>query len=162
MAVRGEEDRAKAKGIMDRCGIKILGGLAKSEMPLLTESVPLSMREQEQLAAWQDPPAWNRRGDEEIQYTNDDVYTPTDASAINEAELRAWLDDPENRRMVLRRSHHLPAAGPGEVLHQGRCSRAGIPFSMEFTPTERRSQVHDTEKKWHEAKSRAAQERGER
>ena len=33
---------------------------------------------------------------------------------------------------------------------------------MEFTPTERRSQVHDTEKKWHEAKSRAAQERGER
>ncbi|MFI7483396.1 hypothetical protein ACH9EU_13405 [Kocuria sp. M1R5S2] len=56
-AVGDEADQHKAKGIMDRCGIKILGGLVKSEMPLLTESVPLSMREQEQLAAWQDPPA---------------------------------------------------------------------------------------------------------
>lgn len=161
MAVRGEEDRAKAKGIMDRCGIKILGGLAKSEMPLLTESVPLSMREQEQLAAWQDPPAWNRRGDEAMEYTNDDVFASTDELTVNDVELRAWLEDPENREWYFDDRTTSPPPGQGKFFIKVG-ARAGIPFSMEFTPTERRSQVHDTEKKWHEAKFRAAQERGER
>jgi hypothetical protein len=160
MAVRGEEDRAKAKGIMDRCGIKILGGLAKSEMPLLTESVPLSMREQEQLAIWQDPPAWNRRGDEAMEYTNDDVYAPTD-QAFTDDELTQWLADEENAAWFFDDRTTTPPPGQGKFFIKVG-SRAGIPFSMEFTPTERRSQVHDTEKKWHEAKSRAAQERGER
>jgi hypothetical protein len=160
MAVRGEEDRAKAKGIMDRCGIKILGGLAKSEMPLLTESVPLSMREQEQLAIWQDPPAWNRRGDEAMEYTNDDVYAPTD-QAFTDDELTQWLADEENAAWYFDDRTTTPPPGQGKFFIKVG-SRAGIPFSMEFTPTERRSQVHDTEKKWHEAKSRAAQERGER
>ncbi|MBD2763576.1 ATP/GTP-binding protein [Kocuria sp. cx-116] len=160
MAVRGEEDRAKAKGIMDRCGIKILGGLAKSEMPLLTESVPLSMREQEQLANWQDPPAWNRRGDETLEYTNDDVYAPTD-QAFTDVELNEWLADDENAAWYFDDRTTTPPPGQGKFFIKVG-SRAGIPFAMEFTPTERRSQVHDTEKKWHEAKSRAAQERGER
>ncbi|MGQ1840217.1 ATP/GTP-binding protein [Kocuria turfanensis] len=160
MAVRGEEDRAKAKGIMDRCGIKILGGLAKSEMPLLTESVPLSMREQEQLAIWQDPPAWNRRGDEALEYTNDDVYAPTD-QAFTDEELNEWLADDENAAWYFDDRTTTPPPGQGKFFIKVG-SRAGIPFSMEFTPTERRSQVHDTEKKWHEAKSRAAQERGDR
>ncbi|MFI7582072.1 ATP/GTP-binding protein [Kocuria kalidii] len=160
LAVRGEEDRAKAKGIMDRCGIKILGGLAKSEMPLLTESVPLSMREQEQLANWQDPPAWNRRGDEALEYTNDDVYAPTD-QAFTDEELTQWLADDENAAWYIDDRTTTPPPGQGKFFIKVG-ARAGIPFSMEFTPTERRSQVHDTEKKWHEAKSRAAQERGER
>ncbi|MFI7744098.1 ATP/GTP-binding protein [Kocuria rhizosphaericola] len=160
LAVRGEEDRAKAKGIMDRCGIKILGGLAKSEMPLLTESVPLSMREQEQLANWQDPPAWNRRGDEALEYTNDDVYAPTN-QAFTDDELTQWLADDENAAWYFDDRTTTPPPGQGKFFIKVG-SRAGIPFSMEFTPTERRSQVHDTEKKWHEAKSRAAQERGER
>lgn len=160
LAVRGEEDRAKAKGIMDRCGIKILGGLAKSEMPLLTESVPLSMREQEQLANWQDPPAWNRRGDEALEYTNDDVYAPTD-QAFTDDELTQWLADDENAAWYFDDRTTTPPPGQGKFFIKVG-ARAGIPFSMEFTPTERRSQVHDTEKKWHEAKSRAAQERGER
>jgi hypothetical protein len=158
LAVRGEEDRAKAKGIMDRCGIKILGGLAKSEMPLLTESVPLSMREQEQLAIWQDPPAWNRRGDEALEYTNDDVYAPTD-QAFTDDELTQWLADDENAAWYFDDRTTTPPPGQGKFFIKVG-SRAGIPFSMEFTPTERRSQVHDTEKKWHEAKSRATQERG--
>ncbi|MFF0991271.1 ATP/GTP-binding protein [Kocuria nitroreducens] len=160
LAVRGEEDRAKAKGIMDRCGIKVLGGLAKSEMPLLTESVPLSMREQEQLAIWQDPPAWNRRGDEAKECTNDDVYAPTD-QAFTDVELNEWLADEENAAWYFDDRTTTPPPGQGKFFIKVG-SRAGIPFSMEFTPTERRSQVHDTEKKWHEAKSRAAQERGER
>ncbi len=160
MAVRGEEDRAKAKGMMDRCGIKILGGLAKSEMPLLTGSVPLSLREQEQLAIWQDPPAWNRRGDEAMEYTNDDVFAPTGELTVNDAELQAWLEDPANREWYFDDRTTSPPPGQGKFFIKVG-SRAGIPFAMEFTSTERRSQVHDTEKKWHEAKSRAAHERGE-
>lgn len=161
MAVRDEADRAKAKGIMDRCGIKILGGLAKAEMPLLTESVALSMREQEQLAIWQDPPAWNRRGDEAMEYTNTDVFAALDEITIDDAELRAWLEDPANREWYFDDRTTTPPPGQGKFFIKVG-SRAGIPFSMEFTPTERRSQIHDTEKKWHEAKNRAAQERGPR
>ena len=161
MAVRDEADRAKAKGIMDRCGIKILGGLAKAEMPLLTESVALSKREQEQLAIWQDPPAWNRRGDEAMEYTNTDVFATLDELTIDDAELRAWLEDPANREWYFDDRTTTPPPGQGKFFIKVG-SRAGIPFSMEFTPTERRSQIHDTEKKWHEAKNRAAQERGPR
>lgn len=161
MAVPDEADRAKAKGIMDRCGIKILGGLAKSEMPLLTESVALSMREQEQLSIWQDPPAWNRRGDEAMEYTNTDVFVTLDEPTVDDAELRAWLEDPANREWYFDDRTTTPPPGQGKFFIKVG-SRAGIPFSMEFTPTERRSQIHDTEKKWHEAKNRAAQERGPR
>ncbi|WP_223286541.1 type IV secretory system conjugative DNA transfer family protein [Kocuria atrinae] len=161
MAVRNEADRAKAKGIMDRCGIKILGGLAKAEMPLLTESVALSRREQEQLAIWQDPPAWNRRGDEAMEYTNTDVFAALDEPTVDNAELRAWLEDPTNREWYFDDRTTTPPPGQGKFFIKVG-SRAGIPFSMEFTPTERRSQIHDTEKKWHEAKNRAAQERGPR
>ncbi|MEG9248485.1 hypothetical protein V6S67_10340 [Arthrobacter sp. Soc17.1.1.1] len=64
-------------------------------MPLLTQSVPLSNREQEQLAAWQDPPAWNRAGDEAMRYTNDDVFRRTDQS-FTDNELAAWLEDDDN------------------------------------------------------------------
>ena len=129
-------------------------------MPLLTESVPLSMREQEQLAAWQDPPAWNRRGDEALEYTNDDVYAPTDQDFTDE-ELTQWLADDENAAWYFDDRTTTPPPGQGKFFIKVG-SRAGIPFSMEFTPTERRSQIHDTEKKWHEAKNRAAQERGPR
>ncbi|WP_196823223.1 ATP/GTP-binding protein [Arthrobacter sp. CAN_A6] len=158
-AVKDEADRHKAQGIMDRCGIKILGGLARSEMPLLTQSVPLSMREQEQLAAWQDPPAWNRAGEDAMRYTNDDVFRRTDQSFTDD-ELAAWLEDDDNAAWYNDDRTTQPPPGQGKFFIKVG-SRAGIPFSMEFTPTERRSRVHDTEKKWHKAKRTAAEERGE-
>lgn len=161
-AVQNEADRAKARGILNRTGIKILGGLAKSEMPLLTPSVPLSRREQEQLANWQDPPAWNRRGDESLEYSNDDVFARLeDQSEISDAQLQAWLEDPKNREWFYDDRTEEPPPGQGKFFIKVG-SRAGIPFQMQFTPTERSSQVHDTEKKWHQAKARAAREGDQR
>ena len=146
-AVRDEADRHKAQGIMNRCGIKILGGLAQAEMPLLTESVPLSLREQEQLANWQDPPAWNRPGAEALEYSNSGVYRRT-GELFSDAELDAWLKDGTNAAWFNDDRTSDPPPGQGKFFIKVG-SRAGIPFAMNFTPTERRSRVHDTEKKWH-------------
>ena len=84
-----------------------------------------------------------------------------DGTTVDDAELRAWLEDPANREWYFGDRTNTPPPGQGKFFIKVG-SRAGIPFSMEFTPTERRSQIHDTEKKWHEAKNRAAQERGPR
>ena len=62
LALPAEEDRMKAKGFVERSGMVICAGLPASEMPLLTEAVPLSRQEQQKLVSWQDPPAWDSRG----------------------------------------------------------------------------------------------------
>jgi len=54
-----EEDRQKAMGFIERSGLVVCGGLPMSEMPLLSSVVALSRGEQELLAGWQDPPAWD-------------------------------------------------------------------------------------------------------
>ncbi|WP_233255592.1 type IV secretory system conjugative DNA transfer family protein [Naasia lichenicola] len=54
-----EEDRMKAKGFVERAGMVVAGGLPAAEMPMLTSAVALSRAEQELLASWQDPPAWD-------------------------------------------------------------------------------------------------------
>lgn len=154
LAVRDEEDRHKAKGIMDRCGIKILGGLARSEMPMLTESVELSEREQQQLSAWQDPASWGKGTEGDVRYSNDDVFRATDV-AITDAEIHEWMQDDENAAWmagqdVMQDDDRTKNPPPGQgkfFIKVG--SRAGIPFSMDFTPTERSSRVHDTDEKWH-------------
>lgn len=62
LALPAEEDRMKARGFVERSGMVICGGLPASEMPLLTQAVPLSRQEQQKLISWQDPPAWDSRG----------------------------------------------------------------------------------------------------
>lgn len=64
-ALPSEEDRAKAKGFVERSGMVICAGLPSSEMPELTQVVPYSAQEQKMIISWQDPPAWDsRRGRE--------------------------------------------------------------------------------------------------
>lgn len=53
-----EEDRMKARGMVERAGMVICGGLPAAEMPKLTAAIPLSRAEQDLLISWQDPPAW--------------------------------------------------------------------------------------------------------
>jgi hypothetical protein len=64
-ALKSEEDRQMARGLAERAGIVVLGGLPKSEMAMLQEVVGLSGAEQDLLTSWQDPPAWDAaRGQE--------------------------------------------------------------------------------------------------
>ncbi|MDA2812505.1 ATP/GTP-binding protein [Nocardiopsis sp. RSe5-2] len=59
MALPTEEDRAMAKGFVERAGMVICAGLPEAEMPLLNSAVNMSRAEQKLLASWQDPPAWD-------------------------------------------------------------------------------------------------------
>jgi hypothetical protein len=59
LALPTESDRMKARGFVERSGMVIAGGLPGAEMPMLTSAVPLSRAEQELLASWQDPGAWD-------------------------------------------------------------------------------------------------------
>ena len=54
-----EEDRAKARGFVERAGMVILGGLPMGEMAELDAVVGLSRAEQDMITSWQDPPSWD-------------------------------------------------------------------------------------------------------
>ncbi len=58
-ALSRPEDRAKARGFVERAGMVVCGGLPSAEMGMLTQVVPFSAAEQEMLIGWQDPPAWD-------------------------------------------------------------------------------------------------------
>jgi hypothetical protein len=53
------DDRAKARGLVERSGMVICGGLPAAEMPGLSKIVGLSGREQELLTSWVSPPSWD-------------------------------------------------------------------------------------------------------
>lgn len=59
MALSSPEDRAKARGLVERSGMVICGGLPEAEMPLLTSAVKFSRAEQDMMIGWQDPAAWD-------------------------------------------------------------------------------------------------------
>lgn len=58
-AIASEEDRAKARGFVERSGVVLCGGLPRGEMSQLTKAIPLSEKEQDMLVGWQDPPMWD-------------------------------------------------------------------------------------------------------
>jgi hypothetical protein len=58
-ALPNEEDRAKARGFVERAGMLIVGGLPHAEMPLLTSVVPFYAAEQSLLTGWSAPPSWD-------------------------------------------------------------------------------------------------------
>lgn len=59
-----EHDRHKARGLVERSGMVIAGGLSQAEMPLLNSAIRLSKAEENLLVSWQDPPAWDSRGND--------------------------------------------------------------------------------------------------
>lgn len=52
------EDRAKARGMAARNGVKILGGLDNAEMARLHEITPFTSRERRLVTQWSAPPTW--------------------------------------------------------------------------------------------------------
>ena len=60
------EDRAKARGFVERAGMVMLGGLPPGEVPhLRAAGVALSATEAALLASWTEPPAWDAQGREQ-------------------------------------------------------------------------------------------------
>lgn len=57
-ALPTESDRAKAKGMAARNGIKLLGGLDNAEMDRLNAITPFTSREREMVVKWSAPPTW--------------------------------------------------------------------------------------------------------
>lgn len=58
-SLASEEDRAKARGFVERAGVVLLGGLPRSEMPLLDKVMGLSDAEKDLITAWNSPPGWD-------------------------------------------------------------------------------------------------------
>jgi hypothetical protein len=57
-ALATEEDRAKARGFMDRSAITILAGLPPRELARVTEITPLTGPERALVASWSAPESW--------------------------------------------------------------------------------------------------------
>ncbi|WP_157545888.1 hypothetical protein [Microtetraspora fusca] len=57
-ALRTEEDRAKARGFIDRSAITVLAGLPPRELARVSEITRLTRPEQELVASWSAPDSW--------------------------------------------------------------------------------------------------------
>ena len=57
-ALAGEEDRAKARGFVERCAITVMGGLPPRELARVCEITPLTGPEQELVTSWSAPDSW--------------------------------------------------------------------------------------------------------
>ena len=57
-ALPGEEDRAKARGFVERCAITVMGGLPPRELARVCEITPLTGPEQELVTSWSAPDSW--------------------------------------------------------------------------------------------------------
>ena len=58
-ALPDPDDQAKARGLVERAGMVICGGLPDAEMPGLSAIVGLSARERDLLTSWVSPPSWD-------------------------------------------------------------------------------------------------------
>jgi hypothetical protein len=61
-ALANPDDRAKAKGFIQRAGYVIMAGLPKEEIRLLREVISISEVEEQVITSWTSPPGWG--GDE--------------------------------------------------------------------------------------------------
>lgn len=57
-ALPTEEDRAKARGFVERAGVVVLAGLPPRELAKVSEVVPLSREEQAMVSGWSSPSSW--------------------------------------------------------------------------------------------------------
>lgn len=64
LALPTPEDTKKAIGLVERSGYVILGGLSAGEMPLLSQAIRPSKKEQELLVSWTSPAPYNPRTNE--------------------------------------------------------------------------------------------------
>jgi len=58
-ALRSEDDRAKARGLFERCGALVVGGLPRQELAALAGVVPFTSAEADMVTSWSTPPGWS-------------------------------------------------------------------------------------------------------
>ena len=122
-ALPSEEDRLKALGFIERSAVVVCGGLPRAEMPKLTQVVPLSKAEQDELVSWSAPPSWNP-----------DAGVGEDAAGVG-ADLAGVPQ--------VHRSTEPPGRGKFLIKVGGH---AGIPFKVRLTSVE--LALGDTNAKW--------------
>lgn len=57
-ALPTEEDRAKARGFVDRAAVVVLGALSQRELAMVNDVIPLSRQERGLVAGWSSPESW--------------------------------------------------------------------------------------------------------
>lgn len=57
-ALPTEEDRAKARGFVDRAAVVVLGALSQRELSMVNDVIPLSREERGLVAGWSSPESW--------------------------------------------------------------------------------------------------------
>ncbi len=101
-ALSSHEDRAKARGFVERCAITILGGLSPRELHDIAEIRPLTGPEMEMVTGWQAPDSWQPdekhpgRGKYLIK-TGSRVGIPVELSYVADEET-LYHTDPESVR----------------------------------------------------------------
>jgi hypothetical protein len=61
LALPSEEDRMKARGLVERAGLLLCAGLPARELVMLREVARFSRAEENDLTSWTDPPSWDAR-----------------------------------------------------------------------------------------------------
>ena len=106
-ALPTEEDRAKARGFVERCAITVLGGLPPRELARVSEITPLTGPEQELVTSWSAPDSWQPgarhpgRGKYLIK-TGERLGIPVELSLVG-AEHALYDTDQAIRRQVRKR-----------------------------------------------------------
>jgi hypothetical protein len=67
MSMPDVAEQQAAKGLVERAGFLVLGGLPRAEMPLLRQVVDLSQAEEDLLVSWGSPPEWDPRLGQEAE-----------------------------------------------------------------------------------------------
>ena len=135
-ALSSEEDRAKARGFVERCAITVMGGLPPRELARVCEITPLTGPEQELVTSWSAPDSWQPgakhpgRGKYLIK-TGERLGIPVELSLVG-AEYDLYDTDQAIRASAAGRDgrdHERPGRGPA-VARDGRAPRRGTWCSL--------------------------------
>ena len=123
-ALATEEDRAKARGFVERCAITVMGGLPPRELARVCEITPLTGPEQELVTSWSAPDSWQPgakhpgRGKYLIK-TGERLGIPVELSLVG-AEYDLYDTD-----QAIRGSQ--PGTGNEQPVLPAACARTALP-----------------------------------
>jgi hypothetical protein len=116
-SLASEEDRSKARGLVERCGVTIMSALPYAELHKVNRVTPLTGPEMQLVASWAAPPSWSPqvahpgRGKYLIK-TGERLGIPVQLTRIGAED---WLYDTDQAI----RETTTPAAGPLSLVGEG-------------------------------------------